>query len=58
MWLAGRVLRLNVILAVNQQYAEQLGVTTTPTFILFDAAGNEQQRWVGEAPELTELPNG
>jgi hypothetical protein len=56
-WSSGRVLRLNLPRSeVNRQYAETLGATTTPTFILFDASGNEQRRWVEEAPALQELP--
>jgi hypothetical protein len=43
---------------VNKQYAEQAGVETTPTFILFDASGRELRRWVGEAPGLGDLPGG
>lgn len=55
-WSAGRVLRLNMITAVNESFAEQMHVTTTPTFILFDAAGVEQDRWLLEAPNLEDLP--
>jgi hypothetical protein len=56
-WTAGKVLRLNrSFFKVNQQYAERLGVTTTPTFILFDGQGHEQGRWVGTVPALADLP--
>ena len=55
-WQAGRVLRLNTADDVAKRYAERFGVETTPTFILFDAAGKEQRRWVHEAPLLKDLP--
>jgi thioredoxin-related protein len=55
-WTAGRTLRLNLTSDVNKEYADSLGVKTTPTFILFDASGNELAWWVGEAPELEDLP--
>jgi DTW domain-containing protein YfiP len=56
-WTVGRIIRLNTIAEVNRQYAESLGVKDTPTFILFDATGQEQQRWLKEAPSLAELPH-
>jgi hypothetical protein len=40
---------------VNRQYADRLGVWTTPTFILFDAAGCERSRWVETAPRSEDL---
>lgn len=55
-WTAGTVLRLNMITEVNEAYAEKKDVTTTPTFILFDAAGVEQNRWELEPPPLEDLP--
>lgn len=55
-WTIGRTVRLNMAIEVNKAYAESLGVTDTPTFILFDALGREQKRWLGEAPPLEELP--
>jgi len=56
-WTAGTVLRLNMITDVNEAYAERLNVTTTPTFILFNAAGVEVDRWLLETPPLEELPS-
>lgn len=55
-WKTGRVLRLNTASDVNQKYADGVRVTDTPTFILFDPAGREVRRWVGETPGLGELP--
>lgn len=55
-WTVGKVLRLNLSFEANQRYAKRLGVTTTPTFILFDGKGQEQARWVGTAPTLADLP--
>jgi hypothetical protein len=49
------MLRLNVSSEVNQQFADTYYVQTTPTFILFDAAGREQRRWVETAPTVAEL---
>ena len=57
-WKYGRILRLNTIAGVNRQYAECIGVTDTPTFILFDATGRELRRWAREAPKLADLPGG
>lgn len=55
MWTTGRIIRLNTVSQVNRQYAKSLGVTDTPTFILFDSTGREHRRWQKEAPMLTEL---
>jgi hypothetical protein len=41
---------------VNKQFAEQIGVTDTPTFILFDSSGQQVRRWSREAPKVAELP--
>lgn len=38
-----------------RQFAYEVGFEATPTFILFDAQGNELRRWVGRAPGLAEL---
>ncbi len=38
-----------------RQYGYEVGFEATPTFILYDAEGNEWQRWVGRAPSLAEL---
>lgn len=42
-----RVIRLNVQEPVGQALVERFGFRFTPTFIFFDEAGNEIQRWVG-----------
>ena len=55
-WKTGRVLRLNTVSEVTKQYADQIGVTDTPTFILFDPSGRELRRWSREAPTMAELP--
>lgn len=55
-WTAGKVMRLNLSSTINKQYAERLGVQTTPTFILFDGEGQELGRWVGKSPALADLP--
>jgi thioredoxin-related protein len=57
-WTDGRVLRLNVIHETVKMYADSLQIKYTPTFILFDEKGREMKRWVGTAPELTDLPGG
>ena len=54
-WTAGRTLWLNLAFEVNKDYAESLSVVDTPTFVLFDASGKEQQRWVGDPPTIEEL---
>jgi DTW domain-containing protein YfiP len=55
-WTSGRTVRLNTANDVNRAYAESIGVADTPTFILFDASGQEQQRWLRVAPTIEELP--
>ncbi len=49
------MLNLNLVSEVNNEYAKKMGVTTTPTFILFDPSGKEQNRWVGTAPNAADL---
>jgi len=55
-WKAGQVLRVDVLTPVGREFANQHGFEGTPTFVLFDAAGNEAARWRGRPPELNELP--
>lgn len=55
-WTAGRTLRLNLATDINKAFAEKMDVTDTPTFILFDVHGNEQERWVRNAPAVEDLP--
>lgn len=55
-WSAGRVVTLDVMDPQIRQYANEVGFEVTPTFILFDAQGNDLRRWVGRAPGLNELP--
>lgn len=57
-WKAGRVLRLNTVSEVTKQYAEQIGVADTPTFILYDPTGKEMRRWSRQVPTAAELPGG
>jgi hypothetical protein len=56
-WTFGRIVRLNLLLArANEAFARELGVERTPTYVLFDAAGQEVKRWVGRVPAAAELP--
>jgi hypothetical protein len=56
-WKSGRVLRLNLLFAdVPQQFAKEMQVERTPTWILFDTAGHEMNRWVDKLPTIEELP--
>jgi hypothetical protein len=55
-WKTGRVLQLNTASEASRTFADRIGVTDTPTFILIDRAGKEQRRWNREAPTLAELP--
>jgi hypothetical protein len=54
-WHSGRVLRLNMTSEANRRFADRVGVVTTPTFILFDAKGCEQGRWVNAVPRPEDL---
>ena len=54
-WTEGRVLRLNTVSEINKRYADKIGVTTTPTFILYDNAGKELRRWIEAAPSVVDL---
>jgi thioredoxin-related protein len=42
-----RVIRLNVQDPAGAELLERFGFRFTPTFIFFDDAGEELQRWVG-----------
>ena len=55
-WRTGRLLRLNTTNPAVEEYRKTADIETTPTFLLFDPDGNEVKRWVGKAPELSELP--
>ncbi len=55
-WTAGQVVTLDVMDPQIRQYGAQVGFEVTPTFILFDAQGQELQRWIGRVPSLIELP--
>jgi hypothetical protein len=57
-WRYGRVLLLNKSSEAVRVYAEEIAITETPTFILFDPKGHEKQRWIGRPPSLPELPEG
>lgn len=54
-WKTGQILRVDVLSTVGREFANQHGFEGTPTFVLFDAAGREVQRWRGKPPELSEL---
>ncbi|MFZ2361000.1 MAG: hypothetical protein WA040_16775 [Anaerolineae bacterium] len=54
-WSEGRVVALDIMKPAIRQFAYEVGFEATPTFILFDAQGNELRRWVGRAPGLAEL---
>lgn len=56
-WQGGIIMRLNVSFDVVRTIGNSLQVERTPTFILFDAQGQEIQRWVGEAPSVDDLPS-
>ena len=56
-WKAGRILRLNMFFEkASEQFAREMKVERTPTYILFDAQGEEVKRWVDKAPALADLP--
>lgn len=55
-WSGGQVVTLDIMDPQIRQFGAEVGFEVTPTFILFDAQGNEVQRWTGHAPRLDELP--
>ncbi len=54
-WTTGQVLLLDMANPGTREFGAQVGFEFTPTFILYDAQGNEVQRW-RRPPELSELP--
>ncbi len=54
-WKTGQILRVDVLTPVGREFAQQHGFEGTPTFVLFDGAGKEVNRWRGRPPALTEL---
>lgn len=54
-WTAGQVLLLDMANPGTREFGAQVGFEFTPTFILYDAQGNEVQRW-RRPPALSELP--
>ena len=54
-WKTGQILRVDVLTPVGREFANLHGFEGTPTFVLFDAAGNEVARWRGQPPELKDL---
>ncbi|HSN75351.1 MAG TPA: hypothetical protein VL334_09750 [Anaerolineae bacterium] len=54
-WTEGHVVTLDIMKPLIRQFANEVGFEATPTFILYDAQGDELQRWVGRAPSLDEL---
>jgi thioredoxin-related protein len=56
-WKSGRILRVNLTFSkASKEFADRLGVQATPTFILFNADGNQQRRWTSIVPKIDELP--
>jgi thioredoxin-related protein len=55
-WTAGRVMRVDVLTPAGRAFADRHAFQGTPTFVLFDANGNEVRRWQGSPPALSELP--
>jgi hypothetical protein len=57
-WKAGRILRLNISFEkASGEFAKEMKVERTPTYVLFNAKGEEVKRWVDKAPALAELPD-
>ncbi len=54
-WSDGQVVTLDVMDPQIRAFGTEVGFEVTPTFILFDAQGDEVQRWIGRAPGLDEL---
>jgi thioredoxin-related protein len=54
-WTTGQIVRVDVLSSVGREFANRHDFQGTPTFVLFDGAGNEVQRWRGRPPELEEL---
>jgi hypothetical protein len=40
----------------SEQFAREMKVERTPTYILFNAQGQEVKRWMDKAPALADLP--
>lgn len=55
-WTTGQVLLLDMANPGTREYGAEVGFQFTPTFILYDAAGDEVRRWQGRPPDLGELP--
>jgi hypothetical protein len=54
-WTGGRVIRVDIRGAEGSAFAATHGLSLTPSFILFDAAGRESGRWTGRPPSLAEI---
>ena len=54
-WTAGKIVTLDVMDPQIREFGDEVGFEVTPTFILFDAMGNELRRWVGRAPAVDDL---
>ena len=54
-WTTGQIVRVDILTPVGREFANRHDFQGTPTFVLFDDAGNEVQRWRGRPPELSEL---
>jgi len=55
-WRSGQVVTLDVMDPRIRSYAEEVGFEVTPTFILYDPQGQEVRRWIGQTPDLDQLP--
>lgn len=53
--MTGRVLLLDMANPGTCAFGAEVGFQLTPTFILFDAQGNEVKRWQGRPPPVSEL---
>lgn len=53
-WTSGQVIRLDILSEVGREFGRAHGFQFTPTFILFDGAGDELRRW-NRPPELEDL---
>lgn len=53
-WKTGQLVRVDILTPVGREFANQHHFEGTPTFVLFDGAGQEVTRW-RRPPELREL---
>ncbi len=53
-WHSGQVLRVDILNPIGREFARRHAFVGTPTFVLFDGAGQEIKRWQSP-PALSEL---